>query len=421
MPRSSMRKKLLVRLDQYCICAAKQIRIRYLLSVPYSEHQHLFILCRSLKKKISSSRYLNRPTTYRKRKSKFEIYLDPESDDGLSEKEFKFHFRISRTAFTQIVQLLKDHVAFKRKSSTGPLPKCPSHQLLVLMKYYGCQGNAASSVGLSSFFGVGAGVIDRCRENALVALLSLEDRTYYWPDEEERRKIASRIKRDYLFPNCVGLIDGTLLPLSERPILHGENYMSRKRFYAIVMLVVCDDEGRILYYHIGWPGSVHDNRVWRNCKLFKESSNMFSRKEYLLGDSAFTASQVMIPPFKTNAGSFLPSSRSAFNTLLSKPRVKSEHCIGILKGRFPYLRCIRQKLGKASHMARIINYVRGTVILHNFLLGDSEDYTCDDAEGEDDLQPETRRDTTAASNQADYRRRDELYYYLSELEGATIN
>ena len=120
MPRSSMRKKLLVRLDQYCICAAKQIRIRYLLGVPYSEHQHLFILCRSLKKKISSCRYLNRPTTYRKRKSKFEIYLDPESDDGLSEKEFKFHFRISRTAFTQIVQLLKDHVAFKKNRPLVP-------------------------------------------------------------------------------------------------------------------------------------------------------------------------------------------------------------------------------------------------------------------------------------------------------------
>jgi DDE superfamily endonuclease len=71
---------------------------------------------------------------------------------------------------------------------------------------------------------------------------------------------------------------------------------------------------------------------------------MFSPKEYLLGDSAFTASDIMIPPFKSTPGNELPSNYSAFNTLLAKPRVKSEHCIGMLKGRFPFLKGIRQLL-----------------------------------------------------------------------------
>ena len=186
------------------------------------------------------------------------------------------------------------------------------------------------------------------------------------------------------------------------------------------MLVVCDDQGCILYYHVGWPGSVHDNRVWCNCKLNTEWQLMFSNKQYLLGDSAFTASSIMIPPFKSVPGASLSSNETAFDTLLAKPRVKSEHCIGIVKGQFPFLKCIRLKLGNRLHMQRIINYVRGSVILHNFLICeevDAEWLTSD--EGQDDLEPEATVNT--ATNTPDYTRRNELFYYQSELQEITIN
>jgi DDE superfamily endonuclease len=263
--------------------------------------------------------------------------------------------------------------------------------------------------------------VDTYRNNALDALLTLEEKTYIWPDAIERKQIARRIKKRYKFPNCVGLIDGTLLPLAKRPLLHGENYLSRKKFYAVVMLVVCDDNGRILYYQIGWPGSVHDNRVWRTCRLSKQRHKYFSKRQYLLGDSAFTASEVMIPPFKATAGSNLSSNRTGFNTLLAKPRVKSEHCIGILKGRFPFLRNIRLKLASRADMTRLIDYVRGSVIMHNFLRTENStetDWIEMEPEGEDDLEPES---TASAASPADYTRRDELYFYLSELDGTAIN
>ena len=127
----------------------------------------------------------------------------------------------------------------------------------------------------------------------------------------------------------------------------------------------------------------------------------------------------MIPPFKSAAGGALSHNKTSFNTLLAKPRVKSEHCIGILKGRFPFLRNIRLKLGNKMHMQRIIKYVRGTVVLHNFLRNEDDDWidTSEILEGEDDLEPEA----STASNAPNYSRRDELYFYLSELEETTIN
>ena len=127
----------------------------------------------------------------------------------------------------------------------------------------------------------------------------------------------------------------------------------------------------------------------------------------------------MIPPFKSTAGGTLSNNKSMFNTLLAKPRVKSEHCIGILKARFPFLRSIRLKLGSKQDMTRIIKYVRGTVIMHNFLRNDEIDknWMEDIQEGEDDLEPEAPTNT----NNPDYGRRDELYFYLSELVDTAIN
>jgi DDE superfamily endonuclease len=130
----------------------------------------------------------------------------------------------------------------------------------------------------------------------------------------------------------------------------------------------------------------------------------------------------MIPPFKSSAGTSLSRNRTAFNTMLSKPRVKSEHCIGILKGRFPFLKDIWLLLVTKEDMTRIIDYVRGSIVLHNFLLKSDEpdeDWlnlaAMNECEDDLDLEPST------PSNMADYGRRDELYYYLSELEDTAIN
>jgi DDE superfamily endonuclease len=421
MVRSSMRQKVLNRVDDIILAAVKQLFQRQLLGLPTANVEELIYRCRKAKIAISNRRYLLQRGSYRKRTSKFQLYLDADHVDGLNDREFLFHFRMSRECFWELVSLLKNHPNFNRVDgdSRGSCPRPAEQQLLVLLKYFGSDGNSASSFNIGAFFGISYGNVKSCRLSALQALLTLEDRTYFWPDSEERKQIANRIREAYLFPNCVGLIDGTLLPLATRPLLHGENYLSRKRFYAIVMLVVCDDQSRILYYHVGWPGSVHDNRVWRTCKLFKNCAVMFSPREYLLGDSAFTASDILIPPFKSAAGSELSANYTAFNTLLAKPRVKSEHCIGLLKGRFPFLRGIRMLIGNKLHMSRIIDHVRAAVVLHNFMISQPyEDDWIDSDEGVDDLEPEG---TLLMSNDPDSRRRSELMFYLSELEETTIN
>ncbi len=125
-----------------------------------------------------------------------------------------------------------------------------------------------------------------------------------------KKEISDYIHREYGFVNCVGIIDGTLFPLELKPQLNSEDYYTRKGGYATHSLIVCDHLARIRWIKLGWPGSVHDNRVWMNCELQTNQSAFFNHKEYILGDSAFKVSDVMIPAFKKPFGANLnPTTR----------------------------------------------------------------------------------------------------------------
>ena len=100
------------------------------------------------------------------------------------------------------------------------------------------------------------------------AILNLYDDVITWPDADERELISQRIEELYEFPHLVGIIDGTLFPLAIEPSVAQEDYFTRKGGNALTSLIVCDDVGRIRHYELGYPGSVHDNRMWKNSSLF---------------------------------------------------------------------------------------------------------------------------------------------------------
>ena len=106
-------------------------------------------------------------------------------------------------------------------------------------------------------------------------MLSLKNDFIKWPSADERRMISERILSTYGFPAVVGIIDGTHIALTERPEWCGYDFHTRKFVYAIQAMIICDDEAKILYAYSGWPGNVHDQRVWRNTIVAKNPSAYF--------------------------------------------------------------------------------------------------------------------------------------------------
>lgn len=328
---------------------------------------------------LRKRRYYQRPPKYRKSPAaqRFETDLNEEilSDSStssgempwLTDDEFLQKFRVTRTGFKFILDKIKDHSVFETKTKRMAPPE---HQLMVFLKYIGTEGAGASNANQRQTFGVGYGSAHNYRKRVTAALRSLSDEYIRWPDSNERQTISQEIQREYDFPHCVGIADGTLFPLAFEPQTEdAPDYSGRKYGYSLSTMIICDHTRRIRHYLAGFPGSAHDNRIFKATKLAINPRNYFGLMQYLIGDSAFENDWFMVSAFKKPRDQSIPKSYENFNEKLAKLRIISEHSIGILKGRFPWLRSIRLKITEKKQSLRaILNLLEASVILHNMLL-----------------------------------------------------
>jgi hypothetical protein len=289
----------------------------------------------------------------------------------IKDTRFRKLFRMERRSFHRIVARLEQQSMFV--SVRGKVAKSPvSHHMLVFLYYMGANGNAVSNEHISSFFGIGAGTVSLYIGRTTDAIVLLRDEYMYWPNHNESLSIAAEVKSMCGFSNCIGFIDGTLFPFEFKPTLHGEDYYSRKGCYAVAAQIVCDHRAIIRDIYTGWPGSTHDNRMWRNCKLFNLARQYFHPSQYLLGDSAYQTSTCLVPAFKNQTHQAMEHHKAWFNSHLAKGRIKAEHCIGMLKGRFQHLKRIRKIMDGKAAMRSIIKTVLAASILHNILVTEND-------------------------------------------------
>jgi DDE superfamily endonuclease len=121
---------------------------------------------------------------------------------------------------------------------------------------------------------------------------------------------------------CVGIADGTLFPLAAEPQTEdAPDYSGKKYGYSITTMVICDHRRLIRYYLTGYPGSAHDNRVFKGTALKKNPSDFFASNQYIIGDSAFENDWFMVSAFKKQSGQDLPRDHENFNRKMARLRI----------------------------------------------------------------------------------------------------
>jgi len=340
---------------------------------------------------VQSKRYLERGPyrTSERANQRFEEDLyegnsETESIPFLKEDEFLYKYRMTRESFKRIVDLIKDNPLFASKGR-GKKQRSVSHQLLVALKFFGSEGNAQSNPFLKDVFATGRGTNGDYIKRVALALQSLKDEVVTWPNNQERREISKRLEEPTGLPNCIAIMDGSLFPIAFEPETEdAPDYKGRKHTYSTTCLVVCDDKMIVRYYKAGWPGCAHDNRVYRNSPLYLNPDKYFRAHEYIMGDSAYEAGWFTVPAFRADGGS-IGNEEETFNTHLARGRVRSEICIGILKGRFPWLRSMRKKITETLESKMdLLTLIDATFVLHNLLLQFKEDTIPDDWMDEND-------------------------------------
>jgi hypothetical protein len=167
-------------------------------------------------------------------------------------------------------------------------------------------------------------------------------------------------------PKCIGFVDGSDAVFYPAPTEDKEAYWSRKKKYCMQFQILCDPDKLIRNLFTGYPGSVHDAKVFTSSTPFLKSHQYFSSGEYIIGDSAYPKSETVVVPYKRTNGN-LSRRQSTFNTHISGYRIAVEHTIGILKGRFQSLRGLRINVNKDSGHAKVCQWIQACSVLHNIL------------------------------------------------------
>jgi len=92
-----------------------------------------------------------------------------------------------------------------------------------------------------------------------------------FPKGDQVKQVVDGFQRTWGVLQCCGAIDGCHIPISA-PAMNHTDY-NRKGFYSMVTQALVDYQYRFLDAYTGWPGSVHDARVFAHSSLYKFGVN----------------------------------------------------------------------------------------------------------------------------------------------------
>ena len=224
--------------------------------------------------------------------------------------------------------------------------------------------NTESFRSVADRFGFNKGTLHRVVMSVCKCITSIRDDVISWPTTNSQyQTLASDFEKVGGIPGVIGAIDGTHIRIPG-PSDHRDAYINRKGTPSIQLQVVCDSKMQFLDVYTGWPGSVHDSRVFNNSPL-KSRLEELPSQFHLLGDSAYALNQYLLVPFRDNG--HLIALEKNFNKVHSSTRVEIEMAIGLLKGKFRRL--------KFLEMYNILDspyIIFSACALHNFILKRSD-------------------------------------------------
>ena len=130
---------------------------------------------------------------------------------------------------------------------------------------------------LSALFGLGRSTVGEIVLDTSHAIAThLLSQYVRIPQEEKLKEIVEGFETYWGFPQAAGAVDGTHIPII-RPEESASDYYNRKGYYSIIVQSMVDFRGLFIDVYIGWPGKVHDARVFVNSSLYQRgrSSTLF--------------------------------------------------------------------------------------------------------------------------------------------------
>ncbi|KAI0753036.1 hypothetical protein C8Q80DRAFT_1053153, partial [Daedaleopsis nitida] len=137
---------------------------------------------------------------------------------------FRTELRVNPATFHRLVIRLQDDPVFTNQSPNAQLPV--EVQIAITLYRFGHFSNAASLQKVANWAGYGKGMVDFVTRRVMAI-------RYPTPEEKEEAKAWVEAHSCKAWRNGWCMVDGTLVPLDERPFWYGESYFDRKSTYSL--------------------------------------------------------------------------------------------------------------------------------------------------------------------------------------------
>ena len=148
---------------------------------------------------------------------------------------FRSYTCVTPGCFDDLVNSIKDHPVFHNNSNNPQMPI--EEQVAIALYRFGHYGNAASTMKVALWAGIGYGTVRNFTIRVMTALCDPRFRaaTMPWPNPEEIERAKSWVESN----SCPAwrdgwwMVDGSLVPLFQRPHHFGNTFFDRKSNYSM--------------------------------------------------------------------------------------------------------------------------------------------------------------------------------------------
>lgn len=195
-----------------------------------------------------------RPRIFRDRTKALEI---------MDDEELLMRYRLPRHCILELCDLLKPDLERPTSRSHALLV---STQVLTALRFY-ATGSFQRVDG--DVHGISQASVSRIVANVSASISRRAGSYISFPTTAGGlRRTMSDFHAMAGFPNVIGCIDGTQIPI-HTPSIHEYLYVCRKGFHSMNVQAVCDAKLSFTNIVAKFPGSSHDSFILRNSKIYE--------------------------------------------------------------------------------------------------------------------------------------------------------
>lgn len=238
---------------------------------------------------------------------------------GYNSVEFQQNFRMSREAFDTLCRLMNQNIP---SIQGGTDINIDLEKQLLAVIWLLATPESYRSVG--DRFDMAKSTLSVVFFRIINMLNTLAPTFIKFPTRAQKEESQQFFENKYRLKGVIGAVDGSYIPC-KAPAEQKMAYTNRKMFTAVTLQAICDQNMLYIDCFIGFPSSVHDNRIFRNSDFYKNvQANVtafFENGEKILGDKAYPVESWCIPPYIDRGN--LTDEQKKFNTVHASGRYNS--------------------------------------------------------------------------------------------------